>query len=229
MTLQPIYLLRFIYTVILLGISFSIGIKIASKYFEHKTRVFLLVGITAIIVSEPWWVTPIDAMLRFLGETPLPENVSQFIGAVGLPVGIFTWLFAITDLIYNNNQKIILIISAFYCGFFEVLFIPLSFTYPDMREHLPSLLIIGGYMFSFLIVVLVTGLLFARESLKSDEPTLRLKAQFLRVAFISYFFAGMGVMAQIFDFMVSIFLIISAFTFYFGFALPKKIEKIFIK
>ena len=84
-------------------------------------------------------------------------------------------------------------------------------------------------MFSFLIVVLVTGLLFARESLKSDEPTLRLKAQFLRVAFISYFFAGMGVMAQIFDFMVSIFLIISAFTFYFGFALPKKIEKIFIK
>ena len=229
MTLQPIFFLRFIYTIMMLGISFSIGIKIASKYFEHKNIVFLLVGITAIIVSEPWWVTPIDAMLLFLGYSPVPENISQVIGAVGLPIGIFTWLYAITELMYKNKQKIILLVAAVYCVLFEVVFIYLLFTYHNLRENLLPLLIIGGYIASFLVLILVTGFLFTREGLKADDPTLRLKAKFLRVAFIFYFFAGIGVMAQIFAFIVSIFLIISAFTFYFGFILPEKVKNIFIK
>ncbi len=228
MALQPIYLIRFFYFFFMLGISFSIGIKIALKYFEHNNKVFLLVGITAIIVSEPWWTTPIDAMLLFLGHPILPDVVSQFIGAVGLPIGIFTWLYAITELMYKQNQKKLLIISALYCGFFEVLFIPIALTYHRIVEHLVPMIIIGSYLVSFLLVVLITGLLFAQESIKSDEPTLRLKGRFLRFAFIFYFLAGMGFIVRIFDVLITLFLIISAFGFYFGFALPERIKKMFL-
>lgn len=238
MAFNPIYLIKFVFFTVILSLSFLLGIKIMSKYFEHKKKEFLLVGITAIIVSEPWWVTPIENMLLFLDAAPLSSGVIQFITFFALPVGIFSWLFALTELIYKGNQKRLLIISAIYSVIFEVLFIPLTVTYPDMREHLPSLLIIGGYMFSFLIVTLVTGLLFARECIKSDDPVLRLKAQFLRVSFISFFlvsnlsflFLRYRTLANnpLFLLMGTL-LMISAFSFYFGFILPERIKKIFIK
>ena len=238
MALNPIFLIRCVFFTFILSLSFLLGIKIMSKYSEHKKREFLLVGITSIIVSEPWWITPIESMILFLDATPLSSGVIQFVTFFALPVGIFTWLFAIIELMYKENQKRLLITATIYSFSFEVLFIPLTLTYPNMREHLLALLIIGGYMFSFLIVTLVTGLLFARECIKADDPALRIKAQFLRVSFITFFIVSN--LSFIFYenrrlennpifLLTGTLLAISAISFYFGFILPERVKKIFIK
>jgi len=94
-------------------------------------------------------------------------------------------------------------------------------------------LIINLFLFSLLILFIITGTMLARESLKSDDPEVKLKGKLLFLAFYSFI---IGSILDIFSStsillltIARIVLISSAFTFYGGFILPNWMKKIFLR
>ena len=88
-------------------------------------------------------------------------------------------------------------------------------------------------MLTLIVIVLITGLKFAWESIKSDNPEVNLKGKFLVVAFILFILgANLEILIPLTEFtvvLVRIILIASSFTFYIGFLLPKWVKKILLK
>ena len=142
MPLQPYYLFEFSINLFLISLSIFVGSKISLKYFEHKRIEFICVGITAITISEPWWTFPINSFLLFLGASVLPAQLTQLIGFVGIPVGIFTWIYAITVLMYEKWKRTIVISSAIYLFSSELFYIPTIVLEIDYTANLGLYLIL---------------------------------------------------------------------------------------
>ena len=90
--------------------------------------------------------------------------------------------------------------------------------------------------------MLVTGVIFAQKSVKSEDREVRLKGKLLRGAFISFTIAAIldASLGMIFEdptdpllaimvVIIRILLIVSALEFYGGFLLPKWMKEIFTK
>jgi len=84
------------------------------------------------------------------------------------------------------------------------------------------------------MLFLITGLLFVKESLRSENEEINLKGKFLLVAFITFAIGttldviwaetptGLNIT------LARVFVIVAAFAFYMGFTLPRFIKKLFI-
>ncbi len=192
MELVELDFLNGILSIIVVAISFYVGIYIISKYFEHKKRAFLFVGLVAIITSQPWWPHIISFFLVLsTGENLNPQ--SYFIlGNVLIPVAILLWLISIAEFKYNDKMKFFVIIGLLYLIFFEIAFI--SFLLLDHNligqqigaidvQYNPVMLVL---LITALGIILPSGILFAMESLKSDNKEIRLKGKFLLLAFSAY-------------------------------------------
>jgi hypothetical protein len=84
-----------------------------------------------------------------------------------------------------------------------------------------------------ILTFIITGILFTRNSLKSEDPKLRLKGKFLITAFICFtigaiFDAGvnMDVLTLV---VIRAILITSSILYYMGFLLPDKVAQWLIK
>ena len=92
------------------------------------------------------------------------------------------------------------------------------------------IIVIAIYILS---VLLITGIIFARESLKSDNSEIRLKGKFLFAAFTSYVigtFLSMFSSYSILLLMIGrILTILASIEFYYGFTLPNWIKKLLLK
>lgn len=84
-----------------------------------------------------------------------------------------------------------------------------------------------------IFIVIITGVLFAKRSMKSSDPRIQWRGKFLLLAFSS--FAVSGIIDATFDLtailvvIVRVLLISSAIEYYLGFLLPKRLEKWLIK
>ena len=132
MPLEPNEFYNGLTCLIFISISIIVGIKLALKYFENKNRVFLLVGLTWIILVEPWWPPTISFLLMLVFNLTLPNEIYFIIGVSLIPIGLLLWLTAFTDLVYKDKQKIILIIFAIVGVIFEISFLYFLFTNPSL-------------------------------------------------------------------------------------------------
>ncbi len=55
MAIDTNIVLNGLFSLLFVIFSLVIGLKIALKYREHKQRTLILVGITWIVMSKPWW------------------------------------------------------------------------------------------------------------------------------------------------------------------------------
>ncbi|MHA1489264.1 MAG: hypothetical protein ACTSRI_06380 [Promethearchaeota archaeon] len=84
-----------------------------------------------------------------------------------------------------------------------------------------------------MLIILITGLLFGRETFKSDDPEIKLKGKMLILAFPS--FAIGAILDATIPFtaitliIVRLILISSSIEFYGGFILPKWMKKLLLK
>ncbi|TXT59199.1 MAG: conserved membrane protein of unknown function [Promethearchaeota archaeon] len=90
-----------------------------------------------------------------------------------------------------------------------------------------------GFAISIILIMVSTGILFARESLRSENPDLRLKGKFLIAAFLSYTIGAIldsAVPLNLISLTVArVILISSAIEWYFGFILPERVKNLVIK
>jgi hypothetical protein len=238
MALEPYEIVNGVTSLIFVIITITIGLTIALKYFQHKNVNLIYVGLALVILCEPWWPQAIAFVLHLITTQGLPPVTHFFIGYFFMPFGMIAWFIALTNLMYKNKRKQILIIISIIQALFIILFIVF------MVLDLSLLMVLQGidvdygpillaYIVPHLFIIVITGCLFGRESLRSDSPEIRLKGKFLIVAFISYIVGGFFSIATPtfipFVILGRIISITSAFEVYCGFLMPEKVKNLFIK
>ena len=216
-------------------ISIIIGLKIMSNYFKHKNRTFLLVGIAWIGLANPWMPDSINFLMYLTSETVLNEFTYLLIGNAFIPFFLLCWITAFTDLKYSSSQKIFLIISSIASVIFEILFFSLLISDTALIGN--SLgpfqyefsLFIEIYLVTVILIVLITGVLFGLESMKSSERRIKLKGKFIIAAFILFSLGAIidssVPLTEITVVITRIILILSSISFYIAFMFQKFIEK----
>jgi len=246
MALTPLQTLNGTLTLIYVIISTIIGLKIASKYLKYKKRELILVGLTWIILMEIYWSSAFSFVAAIITGTGFEDNPRLYftIGNLFVPIGLFMWLMAFTDFMYKKSQKVILLIAAitgaiYYIVFFYFIFTDVSVIgkiYSPVDAEYRGFALL--YLISVLLIFLITGIMFALESLKSENSEIRLKGKFLLIAVISFAVGtGLdGLKPFLFESYLEIVLVITriillscAIEFYLGFNPPHWLKKILLK
>ena len=240
MELQPLDYLNGALSIIVVAISFYVGIKIISKYKETKNKLFLYVGFVAICTSEPWWPHVISFFYVPLTGNMLAPEMYFIIGNIFIPISILLWLMAFSEFKLEKRKRQITILGIIYFIIYEIIL--LSLIMIDAEEFIGTQIpaidvqynpIMIGLLITALLIILPTGVMFGKESLKSSNPEVRMKGKFLILAFFS-FCIGASV-----DVLISstpatltiarVLLVIAAFGFLGGFIPPDWMKKLLIK
>ena len=239
MTLTTLDIINGTLSIVFVAISLLVGLIIFSKYFKYKDKVYFFVGATWIFISEPWWPSSLSFLIALNNGVGLPMQLYFLIGNALIPLAIALWLLAFTEFLYTEKRKLILIIFGIYSLIFEILFFILLFLnpnqignyYPPVDVSYKSFIMI--YLISFLLIVVVSGFLFARLSLKSDDPEVKLKGKLLIGAYITFLIGAIldtSISLNEFTIIITrLILIMSAFFWYAGFILPRWIKKFLLK
>ncbi|TXT66267.1 MAG: conserved membrane protein of unknown function [Promethearchaeota archaeon] len=233
-----------IITILFVLINFILGIKIASTYRNRKNINYLYVGIAWLGIAFPL----IPDILQFFFSFFSPE-ISDFslivlyalFNIIIIPIVVLLWLTALTNLLHlkNRTKKIILLVYGIFAIIMEILIVSFIFIEINMIGK------IGDYpyqvvwsplsdivLISSLSIVLITGFLFARELLRSMDKEVKLRGQFLLLAFITFV---VGNIVEILfttpesNIIARSILILSSIEFYIGLTMPNFAKRFFFK
>jgi hypothetical protein len=222
-------------------ISTILGLFIALKYREHKRVEILLVGITWILLASPYWSDAIQFLLVTIVDTELNSALYYFLANAFIAPIHITWAYTFTNLLFKKYKKELLIFFSIESTIFELAFLIVFFIDPNLIGNQQSVFVVEWaiwvqiYLLFSIVLFLLTGFLFARESIKSTEDDIKLKGKFLLIAFLTFTIGTVidvivaDAPTEITILLARIFVIFSSICFYIGFTLPKFIKDIFIK
>lgn len=231
-----------VFSLIFVVISIFIGLTIISKYPKSKNRTVILVGLVWLGIVSSWYASSSSFLVALItgGDGFVSAPPYYFIiGASPLPITAFIWMVAFTDLLYRDKKKIILLIIGITGIIFEIALFTLLLIDHDLVGTVSSPVdaeyefFVTSYQIFLVLLVLLSGILFARESLKSDTPEIKLKGKLLLAAFLSFvigsileILSGISIAILI---IARLLLISSSIEFYGGFILPLWVQKLFLK
>ena len=240
MALNPLIILVGIFAIVLVSIFIIVGITIALKYREKKDKIYIYFGLTWIGMVEAWYATSISFLVYLVNGKGLPPEIF-FIIAVGFyPIISIFWIIAFTELLYKKWQKPLVIIYIILGIIYEIIFYIWLFTDHSLIAVLNNpvdakygMLITLYVVFILAGTLLVTGLIIAIKSIRSDVPEHKLRGIFLIIALFSFVIGSYLDSSIELDFLTLIItrliLISSAFEFYCAFVLPMWLKKIVLK
>jgi hypothetical protein len=239
MELTTVEIVQGIFSLIFVLISFIVGFLLISKYFKYKKRNLLLVGITWMGMTTPWLSGTISFPLMIFFNTTLSVEVRFIIGIAFIPIVLIIWLYVFTDLVYQEKRKLIVMIYIIITICFEIIFFVFLFTDTALIGTYTGPFKVAWTPFIeistifFIITALITGVLFSRESMKSEDSEVVLKGKIILLAFISFvagaFLDSIIPISPVAVVFTRLLLISSAIEFYFGFFLPKPVKALLLK
>ncbi len=225
-------------SLIFIIVIFFVGLHFFLKYFKFHEKNLAYAGISWIGISITFLPEAINLIMILFFNSHLSIEVYFLIVFGFLPFTLLAWLILITNLMYRNKQKLLLIIYVLIFGILEVVFFYLLYNEIEyIGNYLTSFNIRFGlfsqiYLLISIITFEIPGFLFAHRGLKSDDPEIKLKGRFLLLALILFAVAAvLEVVAPwtvVVVISVRILLILSSFAFYYGFVLPNFIKKLFL-
>jgi hypothetical protein len=237
MTLGVLDLANGILILLLDGISIYVGARLISKYFKFRKRELLLVGLCWILLVCPWYPGGISFIMYLINSQNLTEIPYFIIGNILMPVALILWIWVLCDFLDLKKKKIIRSLFIVYGLFFEITFFILLSIDPILIGYLKGVtdvqygLFVAGFAFTILVILLITGLLFTKQSLKSTDPDIKLKGKLLLVAFLLFIIgATLDTAIPLSILTLSIYRtleILSAIFFYGGFYLPSWMQNLF--
>jgi hypothetical protein len=239
MELTEIDIISGIFSIISIVIFSILGFIIISKYFKHKTRDHLLFGITVVGLVEPHYGPAFSFLSVLITGQSLSAEIYFLISLIGNPIILVCFITVATDLFYKDKQKIIQSIFIIYSIIIEICLIYFLIYYPSLVGKVIGVtdseygIFTRGYVISALLVLIVGGTLIARESLRSDNPGIKIKGKILLPAF--YIFAISAIidaavpLNAITLLLNRILFILSGILFYVGFILPDWVKNYIIK
>jgi hypothetical protein len=220
-------------------ISIILGIKIIFKYFKFKRKEFILFGLVAVLVTEPWWPSTFLFLSILIFSIPIDQRLCFLLGNIFIPLTLLLWLAVFTDLIKYKRKKMVLIIFSIEGILFEVVFLYALFTNPsligtiDRNLDINYGIYISLYHLSVLIITIITVTLFTKVTLKSDNPEVRLQGKLILIAVYSFIIGAtldiLSANSLILLISARMILILASIILYGGFILPDWMKKIILK
>ncbi|TFG30137.1 MAG: hypothetical protein EU532_01495, partial [Promethearchaeota archaeon] len=174
-----------LFSLLFVVFSVIIGLKIALKYREHKQRTLILVGITWITMSKPWWGSSVSFLVYLFNGVGISIVLYILINFSFISLVIIVWLIALNDLTKIRKFKAIISIFIIYAIIFEALILYFLFMDISVLGELtdPVNIDLGIFLIAYLLIDLfifiISGFHFAFKSLKSEKPEIKLKGKFL--------------------------------------------------
>ena len=239
--LTPLEIFYGSFTLAFVIISTILGLFIALKYIKFKKLEFLAVGFTWILLASPYWSDAVQFILVMIFKRQLNSPLYFFLANAFIAPIHITWIYALTNLLFKKHKVKLLTFFGIEASIFEIAFLTIFFLDPTLIGDQKSAFVVEWaiwiqiYLLISIGLFLVTGFLFARASLKSENPELKLKGRFLMIAFVTFTFGtimdviGAESPTELTILLARTFIIISAICFYIGYTLPKFIKELFIK
>ena len=230
--LNELEIISGLFSLIFVAISLLIGLMFLIKYFKIKRKTILTVGLTWIFLSSAWWSRTISFLTIIFFDYSLNEFLYLFLLNAFIMVSTICWIYSFSTLVYPSSKKKILSIYLFICSIFEILLIVFLIWDTQLIGSV-EFFSANGAPFSISLQIfaiftfLITGILFARESLRSSDPKILWKGRFLLLAFISFtisaLYESIAPLTPLSLVLIRILLISSAIEYYFGFFLPDRL------
>ena len=229
--------LVYIFITLLLSVLFII------KYIQIRQTELLLVGIALIGLAGPWFTEAFSFLTIILTGGTLSDGfylniviIIYIIMTAFTPFAIMCWLFAITNLLNIKNRKIILLIFMIVFIIFEVIFfvllsIDIAYigTFVNLFNYQESLFV-SVFNIAVMLIVLITGILFFRVSVRSEKDEIKLKGRLILIGLIMFLIGGFipYIIFNLVSLVIArIFLVFSSVTLYMGFLLPNWVKSVF--
>jgi len=239
--LSELDILHGIFTTIFVVISLLVGLRILLKYFEHKRTELVAVGIAWMGISTPWIGNSLSFLLYVLAGYKLELFPYLFMENVFIPLAILCWIYAFSTLVYPRLVKKMTVVIGVICLIYEIFLIAALIINPEIigtlgeegmfdSSHtiIPNIFRVFG-----IFIVLITGTIFARKSMTSEDPSTQWKGRFLLIAMISFaigaFLDAVLTFTPLELVLVRLLLISSSIEYYLGFFLPDSIASRLIK
>lgn len=223
------------------SITVILGAKIVSRYFEFKDKNYILVGFALIFFASGWYGSSFSFIISLLFEgAALPIEIWLALNFIPLSIGIFLWVVAYSNFVYEEKRYLLQVPVGVYLLIMDVYMIYYIIVDPSIIMSKISAVDTQGTNFFLgislgliIILFLITGIIFSKAALKSDNEETRLKGKILMVTFPSFSVAAfLDALTQLTTLSVIIYriiLIFSAIGFYAGFMLPKWVQKLLLK
>ena len=239
--LTNVEIINGVFSLIIIVVYTILGLIIMSRYFKYKAKVLIYVGILWIGLAEPWYGSALSFLYTLITQKTLPLQIYILAANIGVPFFLFIWIVAVTYLIdlYITKKKIVQIIFAVYGIIIEILLIYSIIVAPETLGELSGLVDIEYrgwiriYLLSVLLILLISGILIAINSSKSDQRDIRFKGYLICIGF------SLFVVGSIFDTaitlnaitlpIVRIIVIMGGIVFFLGFLMPEKLKQHFLK
>ena len=239
MVLTAIDFLNGLFSLIFVSVTIIVGLKIASKYFKIKNRVFLLVGLGWAGICSAWYPSSISFLLVLITGKGLEPAMYFFVGNVILHFSITLYLIGITDMIYKEKQKYILGFFIIVGIIYNIYFYYYLFTDPSVIGELEGYFdvtyvrIVSIYLIFDMAMILIFTIALALQSLKSDEPEVKWKGKILIPAALCYLLGALFdsslTLTEITLIITRFILISSSILFYLAYMMPEVIKKRIVK
>jgi len=241
MGLTEVETLNGIFSLSIIIVYTILGIIICSRYFKYKNKIFLYVGILWIGLGEPWYGSALSFLYTLMTQNTLPLQLYILAANIGVPFFLFIWIVALTQLLnlYITKKKVVQIIFAVYGIFIETMLIYFVITAPTSLGELSGLVDIEYtgwlryYLLSVLLILLISGILIAINSSKSDQRDVRFKGYLICLGYV-LFVVGSALdtaipLNPITLPITRIIVIIGGIVFFLGFLMPDILKQHFLK
>ncbi|MFX0010709.1 MAG: hypothetical protein ACFE9R_10370 [Candidatus Hermodarchaeota archaeon] len=224
-------------------ITLVLSIIFIRKYNGINQKELLYVAIAFIGLAGPWFPEAFSFLIIILTNGSLSDEfylntaiVIYIIITAFTPVAITFWLHTTTKLLNLNARKLILRLILVAFVIFEALFfialtinLNLIGTFISPFNYQESLIVTIFYL-ATMALVLITGILFGRGSLKSESSEIKLKGKLILIGLMLFLVGGFipYLVFNIVSLIVArVILVFSILLFYAGFLLPKWIKTLF--
>ena len=235
MAIEPLTLVNGISCIIYSGICAIVGLKIASRYFKFRNKVFLFMGISWALVASVFWPASLSILLYLTTGQGLSLQMFLLIGHWETSWLIVLITAAYTEIKFKAKQKILILITVIHAILMNIYLFYFAIIDPSIigvHVGITDNVYHGAWSYYLIFVisfVVFIGILISLESLKSDNPEIKLKGKFLLAAWILCFI-GCVLDALLTHTIFSLFitrliLVLSSLLFYFGFFLPHPFKK----
>ena len=236
-TLSTLDFITGLFSLLVIIVGTVIGLTIASKYLKYKSKPYLYWGIAYIGVYCPWWPSGISFLSVIITGQPISPFMYLLLGNILIPILLILWILGFTEMIYQDKRKILIIIYSIIFAVAEIFLIYALITDVSLIITFDGIFDVTFnriwlvYLLFISFTVAITGLLFARDSLKSDDREIRFKGKALIIAFLTYpictIIDGGLELNALGVILIRSILMFGAVMFYIGFSVPKFIKKIF--
>jgi hypothetical protein len=198
------------------------------------------VGLSWIGVVSPWYSSSGAFVYYLFTQTEISDAIYLFLGLFFIPITITIWIVAVSFLLNLHKKKLLWGIYIILGAIFEFFLLFSIFTdnLGLLMAERPGIFdisyntIVIIYLFFNMLTFFIAGILFAKESLSSENKELKLKGKFLLLAFLIYLIGaildGTLQLTAVSLIFTRILLISSAILFYLGFFFPNFVKNLFI-